>query len=275
MNSFKFFVEESNNQGSNSKAPCQVIQHDDMVHILSHAKPGSLVILDLDDTVGRVPQTIGLDAWFRFRMQQFINDGHDTEEALQRAIVIYNLAQLNSTHMIQVDSKINIAEQINSLKDNGVKVIALTARNGALRDKTLELLQTLGVSFSEGVLKDGSFSFDGKMIEIKDGVIFSDGRNKGLCLEQVIEQNYFVIPFESFIEVDFVDDSKRNCDFVAESSTRLKQPVRVWHYTYAECYLEFGVSHKERAYVQEIHLVDHGVMLDDDAAERLLDNRSL
>ncbi len=270
MNTYKFFPEKRNYQSLGSKNPCQVVQHDNMAHILSHAKPGSLVILDLDDTVGRVPQTIGLDAWFRFRMQQFINGGYDTEQALQRAIVIYNLAQLNSTHMIKVDPGIDIAQHIEALKAKGVKVIALTARNGALRDKTLQLLQTLGVSFSEDVLKNGALNFDGKIIEIKNGVIFSEGKNKGLCLEMVIEQGYFEIPFDTFEEVDFVDDSKRNCDLVAESSSRLTPSVRVWHYTYAEQRLQFVDAHKIRASIQESYLLQQGVLLDDESADRAI-----
>ena len=136
-------------------------------------------------------------------------------------------------------------------------------------------MQTLGVSFSKAVLKNGAFSFDGKMIEIKDGVIFSDGTSKGLCLEMVIVQSYFKIPFDIFEEVDFVDDSKRNCDFVAESSSRLKPSVRVWHYTYAEQHLQFGDAHKIRASLQESYLLQQGVLLDDESADRIISPHSI
>lgn len=254
----------------------QVIKHDDISHILSHAQAGSLVILDLDDTVGRVSQTMGLDAWFRFRLQTFQDEGLPFSAALASAVILYNLSQLHSQQMVFVDKNHNMAVLIQQLKDKHVTVIALTARNHEIADKTLELLKNLGVSFSEGVLKNGSFEFKNKHIEIKEGIIFSDGSHKGECLEQLIELEYFLINFFSIKDVSFVDDSERNCKAVAETFTKLKlATAKVWHYVYAELHHTYTESDHQRAQIQERHLLEHKVLLTDDAADEIIKSAQL
>jgi hypothetical protein len=249
------------------KVRCNVEKSTNIKHILSTAKPGSLAILDLDDTVGRVGQTIGLDAWFRYRMQQYAIEGHTESQALLNAIALYNQVQKASTHMVGVDPENNIAELIQQLKDRGVKVIGLTARNRELTNKTIELLQTIGVTFSDDVLKDAVFLMGDKLVEIKNGIIFSDGSNKGLCLEQAVANEYFLAGFNSFTDVSFTDDSAKNCDHVALSLVKLGYSnAMVWHYTYAEEYLPFTNEAKVIAAIQESNLRDYKFLFSDDEA---------
>ncbi len=243
-----------------------------MRHILSHAKPDSLVILDIDDTIGRVPQTIGLDAWFRFRVQQYALEGHESSQALLKAIEIYNLAQLASTQMVVVDPTLDIGALIREQKENGVNVIGLTARNHVLTEKTLSLLDTLGISFSDGVLKDGAFILNEKLVEIKNGVIFANGNDKGICFEEVRTQGYLKKELGSFCGVDFVDDSERNCHAILAAFERLNLTAisRVWHYPYAEQFLAFTDSDQKRADIQERNLLDHKVLLTDEEADKII-----
>lgn len=238
--------------------------------ILSHVKADSLLILDIDDTVGRVSQTIGLEAWFRFRIEQYAQEKHSSSQALSKAIELYNLAQLASRQMLPVDSENNIAPLIRELKKKGAKIIGLTARNDKLADKTIMLLETLGVAFSDDVLNKGTLIINGKEVIIKNGVIFASGNHKGLCLEHAREQGHFAIDIHSFKDVSFVDDSEKNCRNVAESLTKIKIANScVWHYQYAEINLKFGQKHKERAAVQEAHLLKHQILLTDEEADIL------
>ncbi|KTD57695.1 DUF2608 domain-containing protein [Legionella shakespearei] len=249
------------------KIRCTVEKSTNIKHILSTAKPGSLAILDIDDTIGRVGQSIGLDAWFRYRMQQYALEGHTESQALLNAIALYNRVQKATTHMVCVDPDNDIAELIQQLKDRGVKVIGLTARNHELTDKTIELLHTLGVTFSDDVLKDGVFLLNDKLVEIKNGIIFSDGSNKGLCLEQAVENKYFLTDFTSFVDVSFTDDSAKNCEHVALSLAKLGYPnAMVWHYTFAEEYLPFTNEAKTIAAIQESNLRDYKFLFTDDEA---------
>ena len=247
---------------------CRVVESADIKYILSHSKPGALVILDIDDTIGRVSQTIGLDAWFRFRIQKYANEGHSDSEALANTIEIYNRAQLASRKMVDVDVNNPIAGLIQELKDNGVKVVALTARNRALTDKTLSLLSALGVYFSDDVLTHGCLLINNKQVEIKNGVIFANGNNKGTCLEHVLDKDHFVSEFSSYSHISFVDDSKSNCDAIASSLISLNVPDwSVWHYKYAEIHLAFKEEAQSRATVQEAHLLKHDVLLTDEEAD--------
>lgn len=242
----------------------------DIAHILSSATPGSLFILDIDDTVGRVSTSIGLDAWFRFRMQQFIIEGHSQSEALRDAIILYNLAQLASNTMVPVDEQNPIAPLIAELKMKGAKVIGLTARNHELTDKTLALLDTLGVAFSTDVLASAAFMLNEKPVVIKDGVIFANGNHKGKCLELAQELGHLSL-CDTYANVHFADDSKSNCDHVAESLIALKiQKSTVWHYTFAEKYLKFNEEHKARAAIQEKVLTAECILLTDNEADERL-----
>lgn len=241
-----------------------------IAHILSSATPDSLFILDIDDTVGRVSTSIGLDAWFRFRIQQFITEGHSQSEALANAIILYNFAQLASTTMVPVDQHNPIAPLITELKAKGAKVIGLTARGHELTDKTLELLGTLGVTFSTDVLSSATFMLNEKIVEIKEGVIFANGNHKGECLELAQKGGHISLS-DSYANVHFADDSIRNCDHVAESLVALKiRKSTVWHYTFAEEHLEFGDAHKARAAIQEVALkAEFRLLTDKEADERL------
>lgn len=275
MHTHKFFTELTKPAESKSFADSniegQIIQSTDIEYILSHAQPGSLLILDIDDTIGRVPQTIGLDAWFRFRIQQYASDGHVQSTALLMTIEIYNQAQLASTEMVVVDKTKNIATLINQLKENDVTVIGLTARNHILTEKTLSLLDTLGVAFSSDVLKDGNFILNDKQVDIKDGVIFANGNDKGICFEQVLTLGYFQKELSSFHSIDFVDDSERNCHAVLAAFERLNISMsRVWHYPYAEQFLAFEVTDQKRASIQEQHLLEHNSLLTDEEADQII-----
>ncbi|WP_158618489.1 DUF2608 domain-containing protein [Legionella sp. km535] len=249
----------------------ELLQHSDIEHILSHAQSGSLVVLDIDDTIGRVPQAIGLDSWFRMRLQQHAADGHAPSQALLLTIEIYNLAQLASTEMVPVDKSKNVADIIEQLKKNQVTVIGLTARNHILTDKTLSLLDTLGVSFSSGVLNDATFTLNDKLVEIKNGVIFANGNDKGHCFEYVVSQGYLLRDIGSFHSIDFVDDSERNCHAVHAAFERMNITMsRVWHYPYAELHLTFTAVDQKRADIQELHLLEKQVLLTDEEADQLL-----
>ena len=153
--------------------------------IFSKLGANSVVFLDLDDTVGRVNQAMGLDAWFRFRINQFSAEGHSDSEALNNAIILYNQAQMASKEYVAVEGDVDIANEIEKLKAKNIHVFGLTARNHVIADKTHELLTTLGVSFSDQVLADSEFHIGEAKVVIKQGIIFANGQNKGVCLGAV------------------------------------------------------------------------------------------
>lgn len=253
---------------SQDSKKCNIVKSTDIKAILSQVQNGALLILDIDDTVSRVGQTIGTDPWFRYRLAQY-QVHHEASAALSLAITLYNLVQANTTHMIQVDKDNDIGELVADLKKRDVKVIGLTARNLPIADKTIQLLNNLGVSFSNDVLREGSFEFKGKTIGIKNGVIFVDGSDKGLSLEHVKERGDFIVDFNGFSTINFVDDSERNCNAVARSLAALGCNATVWHYTFAEENLPFEELQIMIARYQEAHLTERDSLLSDEETQQL------
>ena len=268
MDNLSFFRTETPGSMRHGQGVPSLQQSTDMAAILLQTPPKSLVILDIDDTIGRVPQAIGLDPWFRARVSQYASEGHESSIALDKAIWVYNLAQLRSTKMVPVDQHCDIAGLISQLKSTDRKVMAITARNDVLTEKTLELLDTLHVSFSEGVINENELVIDDKKVYIKAGVIFANGCHKGRCLEHASRQGFFTVPLEFYSSITFVDDSEKNCKAVAESLAALNMSkYSVWHYTFAETNLPFTQQDSLRAAIQERFLLEKDTLLNDEEAD--------
>lgn len=270
MLSTQFFTPQTPCQSFINQQP---IASTDIKHILSHTTPNSLLILDIDDTIGRVSQTLGLDAWFQFRIQQYISEGFSDSAALEETIQTYNMAQLASPGMLPVDKDNDMAPLIHGLKNIDVKIIGLTARNHVLVDKTLSFLAALNITFDADILSQQTLTINGRMVVIKEGIIFASGNNKGACLEAVTAHTLLTPSLDSFSNIHFVDDSKRNCEAVANSLVKLSiTNFSVWHYTYAQEHLSFDDTHKERAKVQEQHLLKYDQLLNDEQADVIVKN---
>jgi hypothetical protein len=244
-----------------------------MTHILQQPRAGGILLLDLDDTVGRVPQMLGLDPWFRYRVTRFASEGHTQSGALLAAIEIYNRAQLASKAYVPVDHSIDIARQINSLKTNGIDVIGVTARNFQIAEQTHLLLDSLGVTFSADALKDGRFVINDKIIEAKNGVLFVNGQDKGKALQLAGEHKLFDKPLSQYSNITFVDDSLRNCENVIAQFNRMSLACLplVYHYDYAAKHLPFDKHAQRIADIQEESLNrEGGILLSDEQAQEEL-----
>jgi hypothetical protein len=247
-----------------------ILTSDNMEFIMSSVQPGAIVILDIDDTIGRVNQTLGLDAWFRFRIQQFASSGHTESQALLKTIELSNFVHLTTRTMQTVDRNHDMADLIEGLKHKGIKVIALTARGSELADKTVELLQNMGVTLSHDAIAEGSFNWNDKHIRIKSGVIFASGSNKGLTLEQVSTRNHLNGTLGQYQQVCFVDDSHKNCHDVARSLGRLgHRNATVWNYKFAEANFSFTARDIKISEIQEDFLMKHGILINDEEASKL------
>ena len=235
-----------------------------MPEILSNTPLNSLLVLDIDDTIGRLPHVLGLDAWFRFKLSQFVEQEDDFDKALLMTIALYNPIQQASPSMITVDDSFSIKDLVDTLKNKGITVIGLTARNNALVDATFSQLDSLDFSFSQGILEDSTFKLDGKTIEIKDGIIFSDGSNKGLVLLEA--EKYLSKDLNEFSHITFVDDSKRNCSNMKKELENRSLPHTVCHYTFAQDNHLFADKEIQIANNQEAYFLQHGIIPSDEEA---------
>ncbi len=225
--------------------------------VFSQVKRGTLV-LDIDNVVMRVSQQLGRDEWFHDRIARFIKEGHDSEVALEKAVKIYNKVQHHS-EVIFADRKANIVKEISMLRKRGVNIIGLTSRNHAIAEPTLRQLTSLGFNFCQNVLKPGAFIFQGKKVQIRDGIIFCNGRHKGHCLLTASEQ-HSLIPFLDD-EVHFIDDSLKHCRHVRDTLAEQDVEAFITHYPHTARTQPFGAKEREIADIQEAHLMSEASLL--------------
>ena len=229
---------------------------------LAACKKGDIVIFDLDDTVSRVPQTLGLDAWFRFTVSRLIDELGDSKQAGLMAISLYNEVQHATKEAVRVDKLVDMAHEIEQLKERDVRVIALTSRNHQIIEPTLNQLASLGISFDKEVLRESSFRLKGKRIEIKDGIIFSNGSDKGETLRRAATL-FQCRRLADFSKVHFIDDGQHHCEAVANVLEQINIAHSVWHYQYAMFYHPFDEKEKRLADTQQAHWQKHGELLPD------------
>ncbi len=251
---------------------CTKIVCSDMGLMLSNIAKHSLLILDIDDTIGRVSQTIGLAVWFHFRMQQFIEEGSSPKNAKVKTITLYQLVQLVTETLVPVDPSCEIAKRLKQLQTKGVKVIALTSRSTFFIDKTLKQLSDLNVAFSKEVLKDCTLLLNDEQVVIKEGVIFANGNDKGACLKLLKSNHVFLKTLHSFPEIHFIDDSDQNCDSVVNFFTEQRlNKATVCNYDYMKKNYIFDSNTMRRANMQELFLLKKNTLLSDNEADVLLE----
>lgn len=238
----------------------QYCESDDILKIFDEIPDHSILITDIDDTIGRLPYTIGIDPWFLFKIQQYISEELSDSEAKEKAVALYTAIQLISTKMVPLHKTIDIGLAIEKLKERGVTVIGLTARNHRIIDNTHQQLTSIGVTFSEGFLAARTFEVEGKKVEIERGGVFCNGVNKGAVLAYLKDNLLSTSPKK----IVYIDDSSRNCQHVRDELSKWKIDHLVCHYQYRARHLPFTNEHKQITAIQESHFMAHHEILSDE-----------
>lgn len=266
--SYCFFKDEK------PQGKCVKVRSSDIGFILSNIDKNSLLILDIDDTIGRVSQTIGLAVWFHFRMQQLIGEGETPIQAKLKTIALYQLIQSATETLVPVDANYEIAKLLNQLKANGVMIIALTSRSTCFIDKTVKQLSALDVVLSKEVLEDSTLLLHEKQVVVNEGIIFANGNDKGACLELLETNCVFLKKLHSFTEIHFIDDSEKNCDSVENFfNKRQFKNTTVYNYDFLKNNYDFDFKTSLRANIQEFHLLKNNTLLSDTEADLLLEGK--
>jgi len=156
--------------------------------VLKFIKHDSWLLLDLDNTVMESRAELGSDQWFVNLMCLASQRPLDSKEACEWVIDIYHAVQ----HFVRAALvEEDIQWILQSLRDIGIPILAITARDHCLLKPTLRQLDEAGISFS-GV---GSECFDGsiyladeKPFVYDHGIIFCSGGDKGKCLQAFLEE---------------------------------------------------------------------------------------
>jgi hypothetical protein len=144
----------------------------------------SCLVLDLDNTVFEPRnQEIGSDQWFSSYIEFVSSIIPDKDEARLMVIAIYNSLQ-QQLQMQPVER--NIVTIIKLLQIIGIPVIALTARGKNLEGATYRQLDSIHIN-------------------LRNNVIFCDGKNKGECFK-----DYLLSLDKLPARVVMADDKKSN-----------------------------------------------------------------
>lgn len=257
MDNSLFFHSAEADQINPSGKYCET---EDILTIFDALPSNSLLILDIDDTIGRLPHALGIDPWFLFRIDKFISQGLDEVSAKQKAVELYTKIQLASTQMVGIHQGVDMGRAIDALKARGVTVIGLTARNHMIKHNTHLQLASMGVKLSSEAFKNRTFKVHDKTIEMDDGIIFCNGQNKGAVLNDLKSSLLQKTPQA----ITYVDDSEKNCQHVFDALSDWPVEYQVCHYQYRQRHLPFEEKHKIMTFIQEAHFLAHKAILPDD-----------
>ncbi len=159
--------------------------------ILSHVTPGTLILMDIDDTLLIPKQTLGGECWFDYRWKKYQSEGLSSSEALQKTLAEWEaIRHLTKMELVEPGT----AEVIQELQRDGCSVMALTVQELSLHTRTRLHLQEQEINLSHS----GPFSQDvytnvaGHGVLYRHGILHTSGRNKGLSFFQICDQTGYV-----------------------------------------------------------------------------------
>jgi len=189
-----------------------------------------LVVFDIDNTLLAMEQGLGADQWYDWQKALSDEDRCNPYSVGDRFAVQGALYFASAMRPTQPDA----ADQVRTIQDLGIPVIALTSRGPDYRLQTFRELRRNGYSFTYSAIGpqggyDGLFVpvKDGRFSRYEDGVFLTAGQHKGEMLLALLQKTGHPMP-EIII---MVDDKKKNLDAVRETFSARGIPVHNWRYT--------------------------------------------
>jgi hypothetical protein len=188
-----------------------------------------LVVFDIDNTLLAMEQGLGSDQWYDWQKHLSEEDQCDPRNVGERFAVQGALYFASAMRSTQQDG----ADQVRAIQDQGLKVIALTARGMDYQLQTFRELRRNNFSFSYSAIGPAggySESFvpveNGRPSLYEDGVFLTAGQHKGQMLFALLEKTGTRMP----AVIVMVDDKQKNLDAVKETFSALNIPVHAWRY---------------------------------------------
>lgn len=169
----------------------KIIESNQIKTLTDHVKPGTVVILDLDNTVMESQLELGSDQWFVQLCVQASTFIADKTEALAFAIALYHeIQKIVRTQAVEKE----VVDIIKSLQASGIPVIAVTARDACLEHATVRQLHDIGIHLEGFKLPRKEFTVNGRPVASVGGIIYCGGQDKGLCFQGAVEGTGIKIP---------------------------------------------------------------------------------
>lgn len=189
----------------------------------------SVLLVDLDNTLMESENELGGDAWFTSLCCYAPSVINNKEQALAVSIALYKKIQrwVNTKPVEETTAKI-----IKLLQLSHVPIIAITARSQSIEWDTLRQLDKIKIKFNSlGIAQQPLFinNTNEKPALYSDGIIYCDGKDKGLCFKSFIEANHLKLK-----HVVMIDDKIHHLDRVKKQLDSLGVRFNGIHYTHLD-----------------------------------------
>lgn len=174
-----------------------------------YAKPKTLIILDIDNTLVTPAQSLGNDAWFYLRVDELKQQGYSQQTAIDRAIL-----ELEAVHNLTkvVLPQESIPHVISSLQEKKIPLMALSTRSAGQNRATLYQLASVNIDMRKSLFAEKECCFLKKeIVAFRNGTLFCSGTHKGEALFHLLENLQFIPE-----EIVFINDKASNIREVEE-----------------------------------------------------------
>lgn len=189
-----------------------------------------LMVFDIDNTILVMEQGLGSDQWYEWQKELADDDRCNVRYVGNRFAVQGALFFASAMQLTQHDA----AQQVKTIQENGIPVIALTSRGPEYRLPTFRELRRNGYSFSHSAIGPAggdTLPFipveNGRLSRYEDGVFMTAGQHKGQMLYALLHKTGTAMPAVIVV----VDDNQENLDAVKDTFSALDIPVHAWRYS--------------------------------------------
>jgi predicted phosphatase len=192
-----------------------------------------LMIFDIDNTILAMEQGLGADQWYEWQKDLANSDPCSAQNVGNRFAVQGAVFFASAMRPTQDDA----AQQVKTIQDNGIPVIALTSRGPQYRLQTFRELRRNGYNFTHsaiGAQGGDNLPFvpieNGHLSRYEDGVFMTAGQHKGRMLYALLQRTGTTMPSV----IVMADDKQKHLDSVKETFGALEVPVHAWRYSYED-----------------------------------------
>ena len=147
----------------------------------------TILLLDIDDTLGAVPSNFGGERWFRGALEAMLrNTKFSVEVCLRKLLPVYFAAQMKSDMATLEDG---VAEFIENLKPKFSAVFCLSTRGTYLADNTIRHLAGMGMHFDAPDGGKDEVELDTPIAcTTKSGIVFSGDCKKEVAFKAFLDK---------------------------------------------------------------------------------------
>ncbi len=151
---------------------------------LNYTEEGTLLLLDIDDTLLIPVQMLGCDNWFMHQHSKFQSQG--AQDALEKALAQWEAVR----HLTEVEIVETGTEQLVARLQKGKCVVmGLTTQGLSLATRTVQQLKSLGIDLSKSApSSEDHYFINTHGVLYRQGILFTSGTPKGKALFKLLDQ---------------------------------------------------------------------------------------